>query len=248
MIFKIVLLGIYGFLFVSNAWNHKTMNKKEGLWFFCHKKKSFLEAYNVTKWFSMCTILTILLYLVMVCFYKNVHVVSNIKVIFQFGILFSVCLFLLHPLISISIDLYRITEVKHLSKTDEIGKKNISDGSYIEFKRYLKKYVIYGMITYVVNIVAYLFLLTSYSCIKLLMVILWTGFFIFFGMSDVLQNDGYDSEEYKNRYKQLPFLEKIYLSNIRRYFTVKDYRNSAMEHFKYNCTHIKNGIRELLRP
>ncbi len=219
----------------------KIYKQKETI-LYCHERKSFLDTYGGV---AKCTIFSIIivcaaLLVKMMCENQLVVLKSyEVFVIVWLGIVVTMVLILV-----MALSLYMVTEIKHLSFDDAIGKKirNLESNEKKKAYMFYKEEFFIGL-----SMIVTLQIQAFYLHLVIGGVLFLTTIFLYcFGMADVLQHDNYNAAEYKTDYKRKSLLERMYIKNVIRFSRDTDYRRTAIKVLKDNTKNIKKGAQFLI--
>lgn len=225
-----IIMSIIGIVQVRNL----EKNPNEVL--FCHEKKSHSDSYKTVQ-FSAVGIIIVIGTEVINQFNEWTDISTIIKMSITLVVYILVAIIILFLT---AFYVYMITEVKHLSLEDEIGKK-IQKLEAVERRNaylFFKTEVVFGVIL-LFNLLVQMFCL---NFIYGIMLICAGGFVFYFGMADVLQHPNYNSEEYKKEFRKKTFTDKYFINNIMRFFCDEVYRAKSKNVLQTNIKNIRQGF------
>jgi len=201
---------------------------------YCHEKKSMMDTFKMCSIWLFWYVLVILFNFIIESVIKNTYLVTTFNIV-SFLIVVPVC----------ALAVYLITEIKHISSDDGIWKKiqSINNNNICNnAKKYYKSEFYIGLFLDITLLIHLFFVDKVYGIAYILMNL----FFYYFGMADVLQHDGYNSSEYKNKLKKMKLRDKCLVSNLYRYIFDSDYHNKKRNVLKENTINIIKGIKNIL--
>jgi len=203
-----------------------------------HETESFFDAYKIMAVVNPVIIITLVIYYLMQFTYQDMKVLLIINNIFM-----SIGILILQISLG-SMSLYAFSEVKHISRNDEIGikcyKKYTDTKEFKKVKNHFLWLSFLGLLGFIVGLIQ-MFIINIYLGITYMILIL---LIFILGMSDVLQHPNYNSKDYKDERKKLTFFERHYLTNILQLFREKEYRKLSLGRLHENITNIILGIKE----
>lgn len=199
-----------------------------------HEKKSFLDTYSMTGKYLFLNIIT---------FFLGLLVRHGFGDVLYNVIIGDFCVVIGAFIVNV-VAIYMITEIKHISPNDGIGKQILQCADPKMKKRAWR---FYKQEFFVGCLLAVLLLLEIIMMDKITTAIYLVGTVVvyIFGMADVLQHEGYNSDTYNEEYRKKNILDKLYIINIIRFFRESKYRQSALVVLKENTLNIYIGIRQI---
>lgn len=238
MLDVLIIFFIQFIPFIVSIRRFVLLKRKKQAIMYHHEVKSYLDTY---KWLSICTgtnfvCWCIILLLVSINNSFTGDLTAKMEILYT---LFACrIIYLLIMTYSIAFSMYLVTEIKHLSPEDGIGKQNYKDKS-IEAWTFFKSGAWIGITILFVSIYQ---AFRAHIIIGIISIVMFVFLYVF-GMGDVLQHDGYNSPEYHTWYKKQNILEQFYVPNIIRFFSNRDYRTKSLNVLSQNTQNILRGFK-----
>lgn len=235
------VISVVSYLILRKLKKYKKDKGEKAL--FYHDIKSFIDAYNSL--FIQNLLIIILLIIYNALLESIFEIYKNYVVIIMLQKSLMLLAIFINEISIGSMSVYSLSEIKHLSKNDELGRRCYNDTLHkvnlLDMKIHYACLGLVGLINFVSSIIQVFVLKfemgVSYLLFMLIIFIL--------GMADVLQHKGYNLEVHKEKRKQMSFAEKYYITNITRLFKDAKYRKKSLIILKVNTSNIVQGFKEV---
>lgn len=215
--------------------NYFKVKKIEKQILYYHEKKSFQDIYKMGGMWGILT--AVINWCIGLIFYICKEVYKEIVfVIIEKAFIIAISGMMM------AIIVYMITEIKHLSPEDTIGRKIInSNNKELEEKacRFYKSEFGIGMCMGIILLIQ----LAYVDKLALIIVLVIAVSVYFLGMADMLQYEGYNTLEFAKNYKKKTMLEKIFIPNISKCLQSEEYRKNRKQILFENRCNIRKSLK-----